>query len=366
MSGRVLVAVAGAAVALLAGAPAANAAQLFAVPTGGSNVGDCTNIGMNPPCTLTRAVEEVAANADEVIVNPGTYDEGQIEIDAAIFLHGVAGQARPEIVGPQAGLRVIDPGASGSSVSYLRLTGPQGIRIGTNATVDQVIAKGSTSSGCTATPGNTSSINIYNSVCIGTEGDRGVEFQAIGIADTLVLRNVTAFAPGAGYGIFVFALDSFTSLTVEARNVVADSSTDVGTQGSGEVNGDLSFSNYDTVSEQATTSTVTDPTTMNNQMTPPVFADADLHQAASSPTVNAGSDGLILGLPTEILDVDGDMRIVGTSVDIGADEFVPAAPVSPTVPAATGQRAAALSKCKKKKRKKARKKCRKRANRLPV
>jgi hypothetical protein len=39
---------------------------------------------------------------------------------------------------------------------------------------------------------------------------------------------------------------------------------------------------------------------------------------------------------------------------------------APTTPAATGQRAAALAKCKKKKSKKARKKCKKKANLLPV
>jgi len=47
--------------------------------------------------------------------------------------------------------------------------------------------------------------------------------------------------------------------------------------------------------------------------------------------------------------------------------FVTPPPVlAPTPPAATGQRAAALKKCKKKKSKKARKKCKKKARKLPV
>jgi len=326
MSGRVLLAVAGVTVALLAGAPAANAAQLFAVPTGGSTVGNCTNIGMNPPCTLTYAVETVAVDTDEVIVNPGTYNEpAELQVDRNILIHGVAGQPRPEIVSPSgSGLRLIT-GAAGTSVSYLGLTGQLGIRIEVDATIDQVIARGTGFPGCFVVPDASAGVTIQNSVCRGAAGSRGVDYESIGaIVDTLTLRNVTAFAPdtgSGGNGILVLA-DAGSNLTVDAVNVIADGATDVNTIGGGGAgSADLSFSNY-----VDTAGTVTDPTTMNNQMTPPVFADADLHQAASSPTINAGSGAGTIGL----FDVDGYMRTVDATPDIGADEFVPPRYASPT------------------------------------
>jgi hypothetical protein len=69
-----------------------------------------------------------------------------------------------------------------------------------------------------------------------------------------------------------------------------------------------------------------------------------------------------------------DQRGVGrpqfASCDAGAFELAPGPPPPTPPPAAspgpTGQRAAALKKCKKKKSKKARKKCKKKANKLPV
>jgi len=51
---------------------------------------------------------------------------------------------------------------------------------------------------------------------------------------------------------------------------------------------------------------------------PPVLPDG-LHQAASSPTVDAGAPYGKIGLT----DIDGDPRTLGAATDIGADEFVP-------------------------------------------
>ena len=50
---------------------------------------------------------------------------------------------------------------------------------------------------------------------------------------------------------------------------------------------------------------------------------ADWHLLSSSPCIDSGN-GLIAGLPGT--DLDGDARILGLDVDIGADEFVPVTP----------------------------------------
>ena len=60
---------------------------------------------------------------------------------------------------------------------------------------------------------------------------------------------------------------------------------------------------------------------------PPVYVNAgagDLRQAASSPTIDAGDDDLVVGSA----DLDGNLRIIGSHVDIGAYEHVTAGPVA--------------------------------------
>ncbi len=63
------------------------------------------------------------------------------------------------------------------------------------------------------------------------------------------------------------------------------------------------------------------------------------------------------------IDLDDVSLLTGTPVAPGGGTGV--APVGTSVPVETGQRAAALAKCKKKKSKTARKRCKKKANRLP-
>jgi hypothetical protein len=211
-----------------------------------------------------------------------------------------------------------------------------GVRIAVPATIDQVIAQGA-SSGCVVIPAAPSGVTISNSVCLAASGFRGIDYEAFSaFTDTLTLRNVSAFAPdtgSGGYGIFLLAGAATTELTVDAKNVIADGATDVGATGTGISTANMSFSNYATrvPAPPAGGDFVTDPTTNDNQTTPPVFADADLHQAASSPTINAGNAADVLPLVNP-LDVDGGMRTVDTAPDIGADECAPTGcPVFPVL-----------------------------------
>jgi hypothetical protein len=95
-----------------------------------------------------------------------------------------------------------------------------------------------------------------------------------------------------------------------------------------------------------------------------------LTEAGNSALIDTGNPGAAPGV-----DLDGNSLLLSGAPcatgagrrDIGADEVAPApCPASTPPPVQTGQRAAALKKCKKKKSKKARKKCKKRAKLLPL
>ena len=65
-------------------------------------------------------------------------------------------------------------------------------------------------------------------------------------------------------------------------------------------------------------------------------ASGDYHQLAGSPTVNAGTIGDAYALTAGTADVDGDARIVGSTVDIGADEYAPPSLPQPPTPVDPG------------------------------
>jgi hypothetical protein len=342
VSSRFWIAWACALIALLIGVPAASAATRVAVATGGSTTSDC--IAPNPPCTLQRAAEGtvnggVAQDGDVVIVSPGTYNESSALTisNAALIVKGVSGQPRPRIFNTSSfGMRVT---AVGNLVRYLQISGAtQGLRFEAGSDADQVIASGDgtgADTGCQVINAPTD-VHISNSICRGGQGGVGLDFETMAatVSAGVTLRNVTVVTPGTGLneiGIRVSAQANST-LTLDAKNVIADSSTDVfaGAMLGSSAAANLSFSNFATVAHAG--GTVTDPTTNNNQMTTPVYADVDLHEAASSPTIDAGTADPLFSIFG--LDVDGDPRTVGSAPDIGADEFIPGPPPAPPGPPA--------------------------------
>ena len=99
---------------------------------------------------------------------------------------------------------------------------------------------------------------------------------------------------------------------------------DVRTQGAGTASVSLGSSNYATESQGA--DAITDPGTAFNQTSPPLFANGlvgDFHQLPGSPTVNSGN---VIASQLGTADVDGEGRIQGASIDIGADELDEIAP----------------------------------------
>jgi hypothetical protein len=154
------------------------------------------------------------------------------------------------------------------------------------------------------------------------------------------LRNVTAV--GTHGGIDFGYQGPGVNVTVDAKNVIADGgSIDVQASGQSGATTSITFehSNYATAIPVGGGS-ITDPGTGTNQTAPPVFVDAaagDFHQAATSPTVDAGAlDGFTGGL-----DVDGDSRSLEgdgecpTLPDIGADEYPGSGPIDCEAPETT-------------------------------
>jgi hypothetical protein len=114
---------------------------------------------------------------------------------------------------------------------------------------------------------------------------------------------------------------------VIARGTAADVQTTVVTGGTGTIN--LAYSNYTTASNSINgTSNITPVGSPTNQTASPAFVNApggDYHEATGSPTIDAGAADARTGT----LDLDGEARSQGTSMDIGADEFTVAAPPPP-------------------------------------
>ena len=346
LSIRRLVPLAAVCCALLAVPSLASAAERYATPSASANA-VCSQ---QDPCSLQTAVES-AANGDEVIVAPGTYNEGADKLQAGvpnISIHGAADEQRPQISfsgASGAGLTV-----NGGGTAHVRRLAIDYAGMGTglvvnNSTgvVEQLLVRTTTDVACELN----SSVTLRDSVCASTKNtSAGIlsSNYAAGVTWTIKLRNVTAVSNGSpGWGILI-STDGTSRTSVDARNVIANggsggSSVDVrvGNGGSptAEAAVDLSSSNYDTRCEFAAGScnggaglSITTPGSGTNQTAAPVFADSEFHQDPTSPTRDKGTTDASVGTG----DVDGDQRSQGAAVDIGADEFNELPPPPPPPP----------------------------------
>jgi hypothetical protein len=157
--------------------------------------------------------------------------------------------------------------------------------------------------------------------------------SAAGSWGSVALRNDTFYASpaGGGDGAELFVDNGGAgagALEITATNTIirgggADIKTHIEASGGGTqaLAVTLDHSNYATV-DTSMGGTVTAPNTATNQSAAPLFVDAagdDLHEAAGSPTIDAGATDPANGAT----DLDGNPRTIGPATDIGAYEFIP-------------------------------------------
>ena len=145
---------------------------------------------------------------------------------------------------------------------------------------------------------------------------------------TGTVRNVTAVATALGsVGIGVYTCYGSGASGLNVRNSIAVGTlADLAVDGSCTNPGDtatldVGYSNYDGgiahLHDNSNLFTIED---LNSQTAEPQFLGAaagDFRQAAGSPTVGKGSNALAVGP----LDFEGEARVIGGTVDIGADEL---------------------------------------------
>jgi hypothetical protein len=325
--------------AVLALAPAAQAAQRYAVPEG-SGPEPCSAAA---PCSLKEALEK-AKSSDEVILAPGTY-----EVDASIapkpgvenvYVHGSAGGPMP-LITAKTGINPPIGGGSGGRLGYLDIVNEASNAFGVfcaGGGVERVRVRvvGGSAIGISARPGCTVRDSVVQAA---GSGAKGLEAGSSSGDSSAAVRNVTAIAAGPGsVGIASsFGLNPFGGVpgtfTLDLKNAIAsggkadlEAADTLGFGGAAILV--VAHSNFD-FPAVGTSGTIVDGG--GNQAAPPLYVDApagNYREAAGSPTIDAGIDDL-LG-PT---DFDGNARAQGSAPDIGAFEVVvpPGPPPAPLV-----------------------------------
>jgi hypothetical protein len=313
----VLLSLVSAVVAVTANASAASAAQRHADPNGSGT--DCSAV---KPCGVTTAIENAAAG-DEVIVRPGDYPvTDALFPPTQVTIHGVAGQPRPRILfNSQAHWLYIH---HGSTLRHMEIRQESwGVALSAWASiVDQVVLTGAGPGFPTARIDNST---IRNSVVVAS-GTNGRAIQTSGWGSTSDVtssyRNVTAIATGVG-GVAIEAdAGSTGKATANLMNVIARGPAfglSAKTDSSGaKATINFAYSNRNGELRGGTNADIV-PAAGNLAAYPNFVnpATGDYRQAPGSPTIDAGLDVPGNGE----FDLDGDSRVVGTTADIGADEF---------------------------------------------
>lgn len=331
---------------------AATAAIRYAAP-GGTGVDPCVNPAR--PCSIFTAADWEAPRstlkADDVVeLAPGTYHaeiEGEfgyiatVTLPEGVTVRGEPGKARPVII-----LRDNETGSGAFRVPAesevadveIRNRSHHGSAIDiAGGTMERVIAR--------SRVGNTfacelDSGTIRSSACLNSGGGSaiGVATFHVGRTDRIesVIRNSTLVATGPGSVGMDFAYYSGSAhvnaigvlAKGEAKDVIARALRGDGGAikgvGEGAAEGitkiELQASNYATIETEASgagRASVTPPGTNGNIKAPPHLAAGNLHQLPGSPTIDRGAvDGA-----SGPLDVDEQLRTMGTAADIGADEL---------------------------------------------
>jgi hypothetical protein len=336
---------------LLAMPAIASATTRYAAP--GGTAADTVCIAPDAPkCSIgTAAGGTNVLPADEAVILPGNYSDtaGDLNGDSgnptdgtvqptAGSVHGSSGEPRPVIT-----VNGLDPMFANPYGAFLLSAGilsdveinagamaSSAVTFGfgsSNSIVQRVVARSTRDGAITCSQ---SQGTIRDSVCL-SSGSGGIGVGAsVAIAGTYTdnVRNVTAISTGSNsFGVNYF-YGTFSppgpTYTISAKSLIAQgTSQDVLVRASNtgtSVTMTLDHSDYDTSTTQTSgggAASVTAPGTGTGNITAvPMLAADNYHEAAGSPTINAGAtDG-----NSGTTDVDGQSRAIDT-VDIGADEL---------------------------------------------
>jgi hypothetical protein len=298
------------AVLALAAVPSAAdaAATLYATPHPGFGA-TCT---VASPCALGEAIHG-AASGDTVVVGAGTYtgtesyeDEGKnLTIAGAVI-----GPGRP-VIEAEVGLT----GAE-STISDVEIHSPgsyEALALFDGASANRVVAIGSEGDGCSIHADGT----VTNSVCMSENPSfsSGLATQASG-GGAMTATNVTMIGT---YGFF--------SNSTKNPGLTMTDSIAMTTKTGGEdatFNQGLTKTIRSYLLHHEPSANVVEEASLTQ--TPVFLGPGDYREAPGSPSIDAGST---TAAPGE-LDLDGNLRQIGSKVDVGAYEFVPDAPTVST------------------------------------
>jgi hypothetical protein len=293
-------------------ATAGASATRYAAPHGSGTA--CTQA---TPCSLRVAIEQAPGGADIYIpAGQGDYEfSSDLLTDApGLHLHGTGG--RPRLVSTGGELKLL--GGTADNLLVLGSSDRTAMAFEDGAVADRIVVRGG--SGVHACYMRDSTVT--NSICqAATDGDLAVETDG-----SNVLRNVTLVG-GTEAALLAYgrtddcscATATDTLVNVIARAGAGGVDLVANSDGTADVTIAASYSNYATTDTTGSGAQVNGDAT--NQTATPAFVDAstgNLHEAAGSPTIDAGIDDAANG----DADIDGGDRSVGAATDIGADEWV--------------------------------------------
>lgn len=331
------IALAVAAAALVVAAPASGTTRYAG--SGGLTVGSCTS-AVSLPCTLDRALDQ-AVDGDLVLLTPGTYTRTtSTYVSKKITISGMLGGERPVLTGATSNQDVLSTFADGATVRYLtvRAAGPnaQALGIGGGDVAERVVTEATGTGGTALGLGGTARDSLARST-----GATGLAVRAGGsVASPGRLRNMTIIADTGGVGVrvagFLGGATGYFDEHADVRNSIVRGSpallaVSAGSDASGAGTITVATSNVPAGSTQTSGAFASITDAGGNQTAPALLVDlaaGNVRQLAGSPTIDAG----IVDAYTGAKDLDGDARPLGTAMDIGADELVPAAPVPPAAP----------------------------------
>lgn len=334
----------------------AQAAATFYAQGGGGNTGlPCTQA---EPCNLGKAVnkaDEAGGGSAVVLLSGPAFTPGQhLEVAGEVDIGGVPGEPRPTIFGPGDEESLILRG--GALMHDANIVGGDNSKTGfstlqlNHASAERVYVEGTWGAGCQLRSGS-----MRDSVCVSEQGAGIVAGDFSDPAVTVSLRNVDAMGREAGI-VAITPVEPTTQDHIEGVNTIAVATADqagdddiiAGTGTGGTALVEMRNSAYDSVLTLDPGDSVTPPGTNGNITASPQFVDfatGDLHQSASSPTVDAGSTEAANGE----LDLDLDPRALSAHptcdsaagpTDIGAYEYVAPLPICAPPPGGGGDKSA--------------------------